>query len=425
MSAHVWVAQSGRDDVGIVIAAELAQHKDGVLPALAVSKFLNLGYRVNGLGGVFVCGDMSVALGLLLAAAVPADLAVDDAGRAFVVARTSSSVESRVAAPGEAFGSWRTLLRTRRAQRPVRAAVAADGSGVIALQSGAPPQRRVRVVGFDARGRVGRSRVVSRGRRADLAALAVARGGAAVVVWFRHRPDGRWRLEAAVREPGAAVFGSPRAVSPLQRLPCCTAVAAAIGERGDAVVTWRSTLRPAAWAALRARGAPFRPPQRLAPESSDAPRVAIGADGTAAVIYSLQRVPLRPGDGLRLHRASRGGPFGAAEIVNPGGGVTLGNVTVTRAGRTAVAWIEPAGAQVRLSEAGPRMPVGAGAVLGANAAPRAPAVAVDDDGRAVVAWAERAPSRRSVDERAVAATRPAPGRGLRRARGARPDVADR
>ena len=169
----------------------------------------------------------------------------------------------------------------------------------------------------------------------------MARGGAAVVVWFRHRPDGRWRLEAAVREPGTADFGSPRAVSPLRRLPCCTAVAAAIGERGDAVVTWRSTLRPAAWAALRAPGAPFRPPQRLAPESSDAPRVAIGADGTAAVIYSRQRVPLRPGDGLRLHRASRGGPFGAAEIVNPGGGVTLGNVTVTRAGRTAVAWIEP------------------------------------------------------------------------------------
>ena len=241
-----------------------------------------------------------------------------------------------MAAPGEAFGSWRTLAWTRRGQRPVRAAVAAEGRGVIALQSGVPPRRRVRVVGFDARGRVGRSRVVSRGRRADLAALAVARGGAAVVVWFRHRPDGRWRLEAAVREPGAAGFGSPQAVSPLQRMPCCTAVAAAIGERGDAVVTWRSTLRPAAWAASRALGAPFRPPQRLAPESSDAPRLAIGADGTAAVIYSVQLVPLRPGDGLRLHRASRGGPFGAAEVVNPGGGVTLGNVTVTDSGRTAV-----------------------------------------------------------------------------------------
>jgi hypothetical protein len=215
-----------------------------------------------------------------------------------------------------------------------------------------------------------------------------------------------------VREPGAAGFGAPRAVSSLRRVPCCTAVAAAIGERGDAVVTWRSTLRPAAWAALRVGGARFRPPQRLASESSDAPRVAMGADGTAAVLYSLQRVPLRPGDGLRLHRAPRGGPFGTAEVLNPGGGVTLGNPTVTRAGRTAVAWVEPAGAQVRLSEAGPRMPVGAAAVLGANAAPRAPVLAVDDDGRAVVAWAAHAPSRRSLAERAVAATRPSAAAGF-------------
>ena len=284
---------------------------------------------------------MTVALGLLLAAAMPMDFAVDQTGRTFEVAQTPSSVELRVAEPGESFGPWRTLLRTRPAQRPVRAAVAADGRGVIAYQSGVSRRRRVRVTGFDARGRVSRPRVVSRGRRSDLAALAVARGGAAVVVWFRHRPDGRWRLEAAVRDPGAAGFGPPRAVSPVQRVPCCTAVAAAIGDRGDAVLTWRSTLRPAVWAALRAAGERFRPPQRLAPESSDVPRAAIGANGAAAVIYSSQHVPLRPGDGLRLHRASSGGAFGAAEIVNPGGGVTLGNVTVTRAGRTAVAWIEP------------------------------------------------------------------------------------
>ena len=60
-----------------------------------------------------------------------------------------------------------------------------------------------------------------------------------------------------------------------------------------------------------------------------------------------------------------------------------------------------------MSEAGPRMPLGAGAMLGADAAPRAPVVAADDDGRTVVAWAERVPSWRSLDERIVAATRPA------------------
>ncbi|MDA0170513.1 hypothetical protein OJ998_15545 [Solirubrobacter taibaiensis] len=355
---------------------------------------------------------MTLALGLLLAAAVPMDFAVDHTGRTFEVAQTTSSIQWRVAAPGESFGPRRTLLRTRSADRSVRAAVAADGGGVIAFQSGVSRRRRVRVAGFDSRGRVSRPRVVARGRRMDLAALAVGRGGAAVVVWFRHRADGRWRLEAAVRDPGAAAFGSPRAVSRLQRVPCCTAVAAAIGDRGDVVLTWRSTLRPAAWTALRAAGEQFRPSQRLAPESSDVPRAAIGGDGTAAVIYSSQRVPLRPGDGLRLHRARSGEPFGAAEIVNPGGGVTLGSVTVTRAGRTTVAWIEPTTARVRLSEAEPRMPLGAGVELGVDAASRAPVVAADDDGRTVVAWTERAPSRRSLDERVVAATRVASTAGF-------------
>ncbi|MBE2315772.1 hypothetical protein DVA67_007280 [Solirubrobacter sp. CPCC 204708] len=355
---------------------------------------------------------MTAALGLLLAATIPMDLAVDHTGRAFEVGRTSSSVAWRVAAPRESFGPWRTLLRLPAGQRPVRAALAEDGRGLIALHSGRAPGRRVRVAGIDAAGRVGRLRTVTRGSRADLAALAVARGGAAVVVWYAHRPDGRWRLEAAARDPGDGAFGRPQAISPLQRVPCCTAVAAAIGDRGDVVLTWRSTLRPTAWAALRAAGARFRPPHRLAAESSDVPRAAIGADGTAAVVYSLQRVPLRPGDGLRLHRAPAGEPFGAAEVVNPGGGVTLGDVTVTRAGHTAVAWVEPAGARVRLSEAGPGMPLSVAAVLGANAAPRAPVLAAGDDGRAVVAWTARAPSSRSPDERVMAAQRVASPAGF-------------
>ena len=71
---------------------------------------------------------MTLALGLLLAAAVPMDFAVDHTGRSVV-----------------------------------RAAVAADGSGVIAFQSGVSRRRRVRVAGFDARGQVSRPRVVARG----------------------------------------------------------------------------------------------------------------------------------------------------------------------------------------------------------------------------------------------------------------------
>jgi len=347
---------------------------------------------------------------------VGADVGVDDDGRAFLVSPVAphysarlSSVRVRSAAPGALFGPWRTLMHSSRSDRAVDAAVAADGSGVIVVQSGPRPHRRVRVVTFDGQGRVGRGVVVSRGDRADFAALAVARGGAAVVVWFRHRGVRRWRLEASVREPGAAAFGPSRPLSRFVRRPCCTSVSVAIGERGDAVATWRSTLRPAVWAALRKGGGGFRRPQRLARESSDVPRAVVGAGGTAAIVYSVQRVPLRAGDGLRLHRALSGGAFGAAESVNPSGGVTIGEVAVTPAGQVLVAWVDradgEAGARVRVSEAGPAGPLVKSGEIGTNVAPRALAIAADDDGRAVVAWSRRVSSEPSYLEQAVAAMR--------------------
>jgi len=117
------------------------------------------------------------------------------------------------------------------------------------------------------------------------------------------------------------------------RLACCTHVSVAVGERGDAVAVWRSTARPAVWASLRRAGGRFGRAQLLAQDASDVPIAAMGADGTAAVLYSLQRVPARAGDGLRVHRAGGEGGFGAAEIVNPGGGVTFGDAVITPAGR--------------------------------------------------------------------------------------------
>ena len=202
------------------------------------------------------------------------------------------------------------------------AGVAADGSGVIVVQA----RRSVRAVAFGPGGALGRPAALSApGARADFAASAVASSGAAVVVWFRHRSAGRWRLEAATRAPGARRFGAPEPLSAFVRRPCCTSVSVAIGERGDAVATWSSTARPAVWAALRRPGQRFGRPQRLAADASDAPRAVVGADGAAAVIYSTQHVPLRASDGLQLHRASPRGAFGAAEHVNGGGGVTVGD----------------------------------------------------------------------------------------------------
>jgi hypothetical protein len=288
----------------------------------------------------------------------------------------------------------------------IEAGVAADGSGVIAVQAVRPMHRRVQAVRFDARGRVGRAVTVSSGDAADLAALDVARSGAAAIVWFRHRRGGRWRLEAAIRQPRAAAFGPAQPVSAFVQRPCCTSVSVAIGERGDAAVTWTSTSRPGVWAALRSPGHAFRRAQTLTTNSSDAPRAVVGPGGTAAVTYSVQHVPPRRDDGLQLHRAVRSGSFAPAEHVNPGGGVTIGEATVTPGGHLLVGWIDEARASVHLSEAASGGPLVDGGELGTNVAPGGLAMAADDDGRAAVAWPQLVSTDPAPRERAMAATRP-------------------
>jgi hypothetical protein len=349
------------------------------------------------------------------AGAVPDELAVGDAGRAFLVttepagAGGRGAVRLRTAAPAAGFGPAHTLMRRRPGVRGMRAGVAADGAGVIALQTEHGTRREVRAAAFGARGRVGRPVTISRGNANDLAALDVAPSGAAAVVWFRHARWGRWRLEAAVREAGAPRFGAPHSLSRFVQRPCCTSVSLAVGERGDVAVSWTSTSRPVVWAAVRSAGRAFRGPQTLATEGSDEPRVAVGAGGTAAVIYSVQHVPARPDDGLQLHRAAPGAPFGHAEHVDPGRGVTIGAASVTPAGRVLVAWTDPARATVHLSEAAPTGPLVPTRDLGASVTAGALSVAGGDDGRAVVAWPRLVSTAPAVREQAMAATRPADG----------------
>jgi hypothetical protein len=186
-------------------------------------------------------------------------------------------------------------------------------------------------------------------------------------------------------------------------------VSVAIGDRGDAVAAWTSTARPAVWAAVRPAGRGFRPPQRLAPDGAGALTAVVGAGGAAALTYSTQHVPLRATDGLQLHRAPPGGPFGAAEHVNPGSGVTDAAAAVTDAGRVLIAWRDRLrDTRVHLSEAGPTQPLGATAELGGDVTAEQLALAADDTGRAVVAWSQRAPTS-ALREQAFAASRAAQG----------------
>jgi hypothetical protein len=327
------------------------------------------------------------------------DLTVARGGRAYLVSRSDSSVRSRSAAPGRAFGPWRTLMRAGDAERAVSAGIAANGSSVMVLEGG----RRLRVLSFGAQAPV--SRTV---RHADFAASALASSGAAVVVWFHHRADRRWRLEAATREPGGTRFGAAESLSPFVRRPCCTTVSAAMGDRGDAVVTWSSTSRPSVWATVRRPGQGFGRTRQLAEAAAEAPRAVVGANGTAVLFYSVQHVPRRPEDGLALHRAAPSGAFDAAELVNPGGGITTADAAVTPTGAVSVAWVDEVhGARAHLSEGTAGRPLVPTALVGANVRPNGLALAADADGRVVVAWSERAPSRRAYREQAMGAMRPA------------------
>jgi hypothetical protein len=372
--------------------------------------------------GFAVPGPADAAAGQVIAARGPGvDVAIDHDGRAFLVspsthrfAGTLPSVRARSADPGARFGPSRMLLRSDRADRAVDAGVAADGSGVIVVQSSGGPERRVRVVAFGARGRVGRPVTISGGRgNADFAASAVASSGAAIVVWFRHRGDRRWRLEASIRSPRGGAFGAPQPLSAFVRRPCCTHVSVAIGERGHAAAAWTSTSRPRVWAALRRPGRRFRPARRVAEASSDAPEVVVGAGGAAALLHGIEHVPRRASDGLQLHRAVPGGSFGPAEQVELACGPSAGEATVTPAGRVLVACLarsaDPGGARVRVFEAGPREPLALRDELGRRPSPERLAVAADDAGRAVVAWPERVAAGPPHREQAVAAMRRAHG----------------
>jgi hypothetical protein len=331
---------------------------------------------------------------------VGAALAVDDLGRAFLVtprprdgSAAFASVRVRSAAPGARFGRSRAMMRATRADRVADTGVDAAGRGVVVVESA------------DRVG-VGQPAHAISPAGADFAASAVARTGAAVVVWFHHREGGRWRLEASVRDRGSAAFGRAQPVSRWVRRVCCTSVSAAIGERGDAAVTWSSTVRPAVWASLRRPGRRFGRPQRLSREAADIPKAVVGADGAAVVLYSTQHVPRRASDGLQVHRARSTGRFDAAEHVTSGGGVTIADAALAPSGALTVAWVDQVhGARVHVSEApgdGPLTPV---ADLGTTVAQHGIAVANDDNGRAVVAWSERS----AEGERPHAAIRPAAG----------------
>ena len=296
-------------------------------------------------------------------------------------------------------------MRSSAADRAVDAGVAADGSGLIVVQSARGRPRSVRAVAFGARGRLGRPHGALGARRPRglrrVGRRAQRRRGRRLV------PPPRRALAPGGRDARAR----RRAVRPAR---------AALGLRAPPVLHERVRLDRGARRRRRdmdldgaprgvggaARRRAALPPRRSCWPATRATRRGPSSATAArsALVYSTQHVPLRAADGLQLRRAPAAGAFGPAEHVNPGGGVTIAGAAVTTAGGVLLAWRDQVhGARVHLSEAAPGQPLAPIGELGADVSAKAIAVAAGDDGRAVVAWSQRVSARR---ERVLAALRP-------------------
>jgi hypothetical protein len=169
-----------------------------------------------------------------------------------------SGTEGAVRAPGaDRFGRRVAIVPARSIRRPETfvaglGAYGADGAilALIAPGPGADPQSRVAVRFGKVDGRFGALRVVRRAPAYTIrrASLAVNTRGEAALAWFEDRGVRTDRVYVALRRPGHN-FGRPRRLATGR----VRGVAAAIGERGQVLVSWdaRGVLRTR----FKARGA--------------------------------------------------------------------------------------------------------------------------------------------------------------------------
>ena len=237
--------------------------------------------------------------------------------------------------------------------------------------------------------------------------LTVAPGGAAIATWVQ-RDGGHWRVVAAVREPGAAVFGPPRTVSgPVVRRTFPTA---GVSSRGDALIVWTGAdWTKRASASLRRPGGRFSTPVLVA-DYTGTLRLAVGEDGTAvlSVAHARQQnlsVYVVAPAAARLGRA-QSLPCGWASGANAA--AANGRVMVVCRGEDHFEiWEGTAGLALRRTDRlSARKHVGEDSIR----------AAVGPDGRAVITWTAEGPFDRVARE-APRRRRPATGRAVRAAGG--------
>ena len=165
-------------------------------------------------------------------------------------------------------------------------------------------------------------------------AVAIGELGDAAVSWFERAPMVALRARTGSWSPAEAV-------APAAPLPPGAPAAVAIAPLGDAVaVAWRESPAPlalkVAW-----RGNPARP-WRVSPIARAAgnvgpPRLVMARSGDALVMWTH---PLAGGSQIRARRVPRGGPLGPVERVSTGSGPRLfPSVAIGAGGTITAAWV--------------------------------------------------------------------------------------
>jgi hypothetical protein len=212
-----------------------------------------------------------------------------------------------LAAPAATYGGTRAILLQSRLQR----------SG----------ESRLVVVFGRSDGVLGPRRALDRAVVLGGADLAANDRGDAVAAWIERR-DGADRLWAAVRRPNGR-FGTPEVLAGSGEI---TALCVGVGERGDAVVAYerRSGARAPRRVAARVRraGGRFGPAADLGPSDGrltlDA---AVSRRGRVYVAWGTQdrgEAKSRPWRVLVAVRPAGPRRFGAAQVLDPGGGAIAG-----------------------------------------------------------------------------------------------------
>ena len=299
-----------------------------------------------------------------------------------------AGTEGAVRAPGAAgFGHPFAIVPARSIDRPLTTVAGLEPYGarsaILALilpGPGNPPQSRVGVRFGKLDGRFGRVRTIARAPAYSIlrASLAVNARGDAALAWFENRGVRTDRVYVALRRAGHG-FGRPRRLATGR----IRSVAAAIGERGHALVAWDA--RGVVRARFKPRGRGFGATETI--RSQDAYfadlHAVVTAAGRAVLAWSAQFASEGGERGPAFYqlaaRRAGAGRFGEARLLDVVAAPQEARPIdlVPDGAGAAVAWTGTGGRVRVIRHGGPPQDLGPGWLSGLAAGP---------DGRLVAVW---------------------------------------